>query len=124
MEARSDVPQKLKFPRGPLPVDKANLLMEARNTSDGSQFHVASRVLDPSPAFGAQLAPAARIRFKHSLVWMSIGSNHQFISLRPYSGLVSYARSELDNVKRLEISEADKNGILGGNITRLLDMPR
>ncbi len=55
---------------------------------------------------------------------MSIGSNHQFISLRPYSGLVSYARSELDNVKRLEISEADKNGILGGNITRLLDMPR
>lgn len=54
---------------------------------------------------------------------MSIGSDHQFISLRPYSGLVSYAHSELDNVKRLEISEADKNRILGGNITRLLDLP-
>ena len=54
---------------------------------------------------------------------MSIGSDHQFISLRPYSGLVSYAHSEHAKVKHLEISKADKNRILGGNITRLLDLP-
>ena len=37
-------------------------------------------------------------------------------------GLVSYAQSELDKVQRLEISQADKDRMLGGNIAELLNL--
>ena len=37
-------------------------------------------------------------------------------------GLVSYTQSELDKVQRLEISQADKDRILGGNIAKLLNL--
>ncbi len=49
------------------------------------------------------------------LVWGSDGPHKN-------PGLASYAQSELDKVQRLDITQADKDRILGGNIAKLLDL--
>ena len=74
VEARSDVPQKLKFPR-PLPVDKANLLIGAQVTGKSARFGRQSRtpsrgnkkhVTTEGPSFRTETEWVAGLRTHYS----------------------------------------------------------
>ncbi len=62
-----------------------------------------------------KMEEAVRRAGAEKLVWGSDGPHKN-------PGLVSYAQSELDKVQRLDIKQADKDRILGGNIAKLLDL--
>lgn len=63
----------------------------------------------------AKIGEAARTLGAPKLVWGTDG---------PYAhpDLVSYARNELDKIRRLPLPQADRDAILGGNVARLLGM--
>ena len=88
MEARSDVPQKLKFRRRPLPVDKANLLMEARNASDGAMRPV--RSVSPGPLAEAPKPQTPLTGAGDCFAASSHDLRRGLLSIAPYRGLASW----------------------------------